>query len=92
MWSLVTQEIGVQILTELKCFSLHGNEEIWLGELIQAILHCIKGSGHLRPKTISAWDSSAQIDFFTGTPRPGTPWPSYENALFVANNGKQMYI
>ena len=34
------------------------------------------GSGTLRPKTISARDSSAQIDIFTGTPRPGTPRPS----------------
>ena len=50
------------------------------------------GSGTPRPKTISARDSSAQIDFFTGTPRPGTPRPSYKNPIFVANNGKQMYI
>ena len=34
------------------------------------------GSGTPRPKTISARDSSAQIDIFTGTPRPGTPRPS----------------
>ena len=34
------------------------------------------GSGTPRPKTISARDSSAQINFFTGTPRPGTPRPS----------------
>ena len=50
------------------------------------------GSGTPRTKTISARDSSAQIDFFTGTPRPGTPRPCYKNALFVAYNGKQMYI
>ena len=50
-----------------------------------------KGSGTPRPKTISARDSSAQIDYFNGTPRPGTPRPSYKNALFVAYNGKQMY-
>ena len=50
------------------------------------------GSGTPRPKTISARDSSAQINFFTGTPRPGTPRPSYKNTLFVAYNGKQMYI
>ena len=37
------------------------------------------GSGTPRPKTISARDSSAQIDFSTGTPRPGTPRPSYKN-------------
>ena len=42
------------------------------------------GSGTPRPKTISARDSSAQIDFFTGTPRPGTPRPSYKNVFFVA--------
>ena len=36
----------------------------------------IQGSGTPRPKTISARDSSAQIDFFTGTPRPGTLRPS----------------
>ena len=51
-----------------------------------------KGSGTPRLKTISARDSSAQIDFFTGTPRPGTPRPSYKNTLFAAYNGKQMYI
>ena len=39
------------------------------------------GSGTPRPKTISARDSSAQIDFFTGTPRPGTPRPSYKNTF-----------
>ena len=33
-----------------------------------------------------------QNRFFTGTPRPGTPQPSYKNTLFVAYNGKQMYI
>ena len=49
------------------------------------------GSGTPRPKTISTRDSSAQIDFFTGTPRPGTPRPSYMNTLSVAFNGKQMY-
>ena len=53
---------------------------------------CGGGSGTPRPKTISARDSSAQINFFTGTPRPGTPRPSYKNALFLAYNGKQMYI
>ena len=42
------------------------------------------GSGTPRPKTILARDSSAQIEFFTGTPRPGTPRPSYKNVLFVA--------
>ena len=36
----------------------------------------INGSGTPRPKTISARDSSAQIDIFTGTPRPRTPRPS----------------
>ena len=36
----------------------------------------VKGSGTPQPKTISARDSSAQIDIFTGTPRPGTPRPS----------------
>ena len=46
------------------------------------------GSGTPRPKTISARDSSAQIDFFTGTPRPGTPRPCYKSTLFVAYNGK----
>ena len=50
------------------------------------------GSGTPRPKTISARDPSAQIDFFTGTPRPGTPRPSYKSTLFVAYNGNQMYI
>ena len=54
--------------------------------------HQQKGSGTPRPKTISARDSSDQIDFFTGTPRPGTPRPSYKNTLFVAYNGKQMDI
>ena len=54
--------------------------------------HFMKGSGTPRPKTISARDSSAQIDFFTGTPRPGTPRPSYKKTLFVVYNGKQMYI
>ena len=43
-----------------------------------------EGSGTPRPKTISARDSSAQIDFFTGTPRPGTPRPSYKN-IFLWN-------
>ena len=47
------------------------------------------GSGTPRPKTISARDSSAQIDFYTGTPRPGTPRPSYKNTLFVAYNGNK---
>ena len=42
-----------------------------------------RGSGTPQPKTISARDSSAQIEFFTGTPRPGTPRPSYKNILFV---------
>ena len=37
--------------------------------------HSDKGSGTPWPKTISARDSSAQIDIFTGTPRPGTPRP-----------------
>ena len=39
----------------------------------------------------SARDTSAQIDFFTGTHGPGTP--GYKNALhvFVAYNG-EMYI
>ena len=36
------------------------------------------GSRTPRPKTISARDSSAQINFFTGTPRPGTRRPSYK--------------
>ena len=48
------------------------------------------GSGTPRLNTISARDSSAQIDYFTGTPRPGTPRPTYKNTLFVAYNGKQM--
>ena len=39
------------------------------------------------PKTISARDISAQINFFTGTPRP-----SYKNALFVGYNGKQIVL
>ena len=47
------------------------------------------GSGTPRPKTISARDSSAEVDFFTGTPRPGTPRPSYKSTLFVAYNGKK---
>ena len=38
----------------------------------------MSGSGTPRPKTISARDSSAQIDFFYGTPRPGTPQPTYK--------------
>ena len=52
----------------------------------------LKGSETPRPKTISARNSSAKIDFFTGTPRPGTPRPSYRNASFVSYNGRQMFI
>ena len=40
------------------------------------------GSRTPRPKTFSARHSSAQIDFFNGTPRPGTPRPSYKNIYF----------
>ena len=29
--------------------------------------------------------------FLTGTPWPGSPRPSYKNAISVAYNGKQMY-
>ena len=47
------------------------------------------GSGTPWHKTILARDTSAQIDFFTVTPWPGTPWPSYRNTLPVANNGKR---
>ena len=42
-----------------------------------------KRSGTPRPKIILARDTSAQIDFLTGTPWPGTPRPSYKNTLFV---------
>ena len=47
------------------------------------------GSGTPRPKTIAARESLSQIDFFTGTPRPGTPRPGCKNTLFVEYNGKQ---
>ena len=49
--------------------------------IIPFIHSFIRGSGTPRPKTISARDSSAQIDFFTGTPRPGTPRPSYKKSF-----------
>ena len=46
------------------------------GQAAQGVkINCYTGTS--RPKTISARDSSAQNDFFTGTPRPGT-WPSYK--------------
>ena len=50
------------------------------------------GSGTPRPKTISARDSSAQIDFFTGTPRPGTPRPSYKNVFLWHKWKRSVYL
>ena len=44
------------------------------------------GSGTPRPKTISARDSSAQIDFFTGTLRPGTTRPRYKKYFIQGRN------
>ena len=34
--------------------------------------------------------SSAQIDFFTGTTRPGTLRPIYKNVLFVGIMGNKL--
>ena len=50
------------------------------------------GSGTPRPKTISARDSSAQIDFFTGTPRPGTPRPSYKMGFLWHKWKRSVYL
>ena len=51
-----------------------------------------RGSGTPRPKTISARDSSAQIDVFTGTPRPGTPQPSYKSAFLCHTMETNVYL
>ena len=76
----------IQVIIEITCLSK--SFDCWLVAIIHP--HQMRllnawwpmpsdGSGTPRPKTISAQDSSAQIDFFTGTPRPGTPRPSYKN-------------
>ena len=53
----------------------------------------VNGSGTPRPKTISARDSSAQIDIFTGTPRPGTPRPSIKiRYLWHIMENKNVYL